>query len=165
MDLSIILNTFVSFILFLAVHVFVFRRIAETMVIKWLLYVYYIGAVVDLIGGFFIIRPYSFVFIPLSLFLYTLLVFIYILGIFGLMESSIRIGLLTKIDQAKDHGLSLKEILRLYNKKIIVDKRLERFIASGELKYDRGYYYVNKKFSYFFINDFITKTLKKIYLK
>lgn len=165
MDLYILINTIASFILFLIVHVIVFRSIEEKTVIKWLMRVYCLGALINFVAGYFILQPYNLIFTLLSLVLYTMLAFCYVLGIFGLMESSIRIGLLTKIAQGKNHGTSQKEILKAYNKNIIVTKRLERFVACQELKYEKGYYHLNKKFSYFLINDFINTLMRKIYAK
>lgn len=165
MDLYILVNAIVSFILFLIVHVVIFRSINEKTVIKWLMRVCYLGVFINLFTGYFILRPYNAVFAFLSLILYTLLVYCYILGIFGLMESSIRIGLLAKIAEAKSCGIRKRDILEVYNKKIIIDKRLSRFIASGELKYEKGYYHLNKKFSYFIINDFINSIMRKIYAR
>lgn len=165
MDLYILVNAIVSFILFLIVHVVIFRLIEEKTVIKWLMRVFYLGALINLSAGLLMLKPQNVIFILLSLTLYTMLVFCYVLGIFGLMESSIRIGLLTKIARSKSHGAGEKDILKAYNSKIIIDKRLERFVASGELKYEKGYYHLNKKFSYFIINDFINTLMRKIYAR
>lgn len=165
MDLDILINTTVSFILFLIIHVIIFRSIEGKTVLRWLMRVYYIGALINLTSGFLTLKPQNVIFIFLSLVLYTMLVFCYVLGIFGLMESSIRIGLLTKIAQGKSHGVGEKDILRAYNSKIIVDRRLLRFVASGELVCEKGYYRINKKFSYFTINDFINSIMRRIYAR
>ncbi len=165
LDINIFLTAVFSFFVFLGVHFIVFRHIEEKTVLSWLMRIYYLGALVNLFVSFTMLGFGSIVFVFFSFLLYTMLVFCYILGIFGLMESSIRIGLIMKIGQSSTYGMRKQDILKNYNRRIIVAKRLKRFVASGELKYQKGYYLIKKKFSYFIINDFINSFMRKIYEK
>ena len=156
LDIYIFLTAIFSFFVFLILHI---------AVLLWLMRVYYLGGVFDLFLAWFLLGAPNIFFIIFSLILYTMLVFCYVLGIFGLMESSIRIGLLVQIAKSKNNRMKKNKILKIYNSKVIIAKRLERFVASGELKYEKGYYFLNKKFSYFIINNFINSFMRKIYGK
>lgn len=97
--------------------------------------------------------------------IYTLVIFIYILGVFGIMESSIRIRLLTEIAKKKTEGIGSAELLKLYNTDMILKKRLDRFVGSGDISYDHGFYRAKTKYSPFLLPAFILRTIWNIYGK
>lgn len=88
--------------------------------------------------------------IMLSIMLYWMLVPFYLYG-FGIIESSIRIRILSEIASAGESGISEKALFEKYNKDSIIRKRLERFLASGELKFDGRYYRIKNRFSFYWV--------------
>ncbi|MEK7544055.1 MAG: hypothetical protein AAB557_04255 [Patescibacteria group bacterium] len=157
MDISIITAALGTFVTFLIVHVIVLRRISDRAVILtfWMTY----GAVGMILYTLLSISAFimgmnisSVVFaVVVSGTLYTLLVGNYFMGIFGLMESSIRMRVLGEIARAGSQGISQRTLLAQYNHTKIVDKRLARFVASGDIELVRGAYVSRKPFTFFLL--------------
>lgn len=64
---------------------------------------------------------------------YLLLVYCYVIGFFNLGESARRIRLLIELQQAGRRGLSFNEILTVYNARMIIELRIQRLLAGGQL--------------------------------
>ena len=81
--------------------------------------------------------------LPVWLLTYLLLVYCYVIGLFNLGESSRRIRLLIELHGAPGQALTLEEILTRYNARMVVEARLRRLVAAGQLiECDYGRYYV-----------------------
>lgn len=141
---------------FLPVHVIVLRQISDRDVIPvfWMTYAV-VGIIMQLFFGFSLLSGYqiqSTVFvIAVSWFLYTLLVGNYFMGIFGVMESSIRMRVLGEVARAGIKGVSRNMLLTHYNHTKIVDKRLARFVASGDIEVAHGAYVSRKPITFFLL--------------
>lgn len=59
----------------------------------------------------------------------------------NLGETARRIRILREIYDSKD-GLSMEDILRRYNAKEIVEKRISRLVNNGQILYKNGRYYI-----------------------
>lgn len=163
MDFYLLLVPITSFIIFFLIHIVIFRKIDENEVIRWLFNAYFIGELINISIGYLTFSAYTLLLVFLSSTIYTLMVWIYFLGVFGVMASSVRINILFIIYKSKSSGISESEILRKYNRKIIIRKRLNRFISSGELAVIDGYYKTNRRFSFFILYNLITSFLRKLY--
>lgn len=164
MDIKIILHSLSSFLIYLLLHILIFRVIDNKSVIKWLINVYILGGTINLISGLFILPLYYPFYCFISLICYSCLVYCYVLGIFGILDSSIRIKLLTEIEIAGNKGIRIKDIFQKYNREKIVQSRMKRFVNSGEMiKDNEGYYRLKKFFSYFILNNFIMTLMDRIY--
>lgn len=173
MDLQIIILSIVSFLLFLILHVIIFSRIDQSYVLVWIVKTCILGTISPFLFAllFSIVFPiggYShqvhFLIVYTSSFLlYSLLAIGYILGMFGLLESSLRIKILQEIATAGKRGIQKKEIHRVYNRDVIIVKRLKRFIRSGDISYRNGLYTMRKRFTYFVVHAFIFESMKKLY--
>ena len=75
---------------------------------------------------------------------YVSLVYWYVFGFFNLGESARRIRLLVELRTAGDRGLTRAEILAAYNARIIVDARLGRLLAGGQVVERDGRYFIGK---------------------
>ena len=174
MDLQIVISSFISFLVFLILHVVVFSRIDHRHVLVWIVRTCMLGAVFPFLLAYIIslffpipgIMPFSQFFLvsSFSFILYSLLSIGYILGVFGLMESSLRIKILEQISRAGKRGIHKKELYKVYNRDVIIGKRLKRFIKAGDVIYNNGMYTIRKRFSYFIVHAFIFESIKKIYL-
>lgn len=71
---------------------------------------------------------------------YLLLAYCYVIGFFNLGESARRIRLLIELEQAGPRGLSLEEILTVYNARMIVTLRTERLMTGGQIVERDGRY-------------------------
>jgi len=172
-DLFIIISAFSEFGFFWLLHILFFRYIKHEEDLKWLIYLY---LSTNLIGGVFIIWffkiaaggiNYSFntvLFIMVSIFtIFSLLVENYVVEIFGLLESSIQIKLLSLIAKTKTKEITQKNITRIYNKEVIINKRLLRLISSGDLIFYKGKYYPGKRFSVFYLMAKFSKFIDFLY--
>ena len=61
----------------------------------------------------------------------------------NLGETARRIRILRELANSED-GLTVKELIRLYNAKEIIEKRIRRLIKTGQVRYAGGRYYINK---------------------
>jgi hypothetical protein len=107
--------------------------------------------------------PHQYQMILLSFVIYSMLVFNYVIGIFGLLESSLRIKILDVLAVQGENGMSRRGLLRIYNKDTIVKKRVKRLISSGELAYTNGMYHINKRISFVYIPYYIVKMMFYLY--
>jgi len=174
MDLQIVFSSILSFVLFFILHVYIFSRIDHSKVLIWIVKTCMIGTIFPLLFAllfsfYFPVFGSSallqFVVVYLvSFLLYSLLSIGYVLGMFGLLESSLRIRILEKIASRGKEGISKKDINALYKNDVIIAKRLKRFVRSGDISYKNGLYTMKRRFSYFVVHAFIFESMKKIYL-
>lgn len=68
---------------------------------------------------------------------YLLFAYCYVIGFFNLGESARRIRLLIELHGAGERGMTVDEILTVYNARMIVEARLSRLVA-GEQVVERG---------------------------
>src|SRR3989338_2095143 len=142
-DMLVLKNALTSFLIFWVLHLVVLRFVGPHGVLKWLVNVIVTAGGCNVVMGWASLRSggeaslASFVGIMacvgLSISIYGLIVFIYILCVFGLHESSIRIRMLRELYAARPRGLSREELLERYNADVILRRRLERLMASGEV--------------------------------
>jgi len=71
--------------------------------------------------------------IPAWALAYVCLVYCYLLGFYVLGETARRIRLLVELLGAGERGMTLEEILSVYNAQMIVDARIERLLAGGQV--------------------------------
>lgn len=155
MDIPIILTVLSSFAIFVILQIVVFRRIPRRQVLSWMVTVFLAAGIATSVSSLFFFHSASFdallFFLFISWLLYGLLSLIYILAVFGIIESSIRIRLLAEIVRSGRSGITLEKIYQKYNREIIVKKRLERFLTSGDISYDGKRYRIARRFSPFFL--------------
>lgn len=95
--------------------------------------------------------------------LYSFFVFMYVFGVFGVIESSIRIRILEIIQSFQKQGLSYRQLLTYYNANIILKKRLTRLVSSGDLVLKDGKYQIGKRISFLYFPAYLTRFLLKLY--
>lgn len=128
-----------NWILFLFVHIIllrssshrdVFKSLSRSIIIPPLIS----AGVLCIIWGIWrfplAVIIFSFV---ISVLLWLLSCAIYIFCAFGIIESSIRIRILTTIVREGEWGMTEKKLKDVYNTRTIIRKRIDRFIHSGEL--------------------------------
>ncbi len=154
MDTLILLYTLFSFSIFFAAQFIVFRFIDEDRALMWLVKLYFLIEGVSLIVGFAVLPSESYVMIAVWHFvIFTLLVAAYMAGIFSFTEASITIQLLTQIAKGGKKGLTKAHILQSYNPKMIVQRRLSRFIAGGDIVRQGSSYRWRSVFSPFILRE------------
>ena len=75
---------------------------------------------------------------------YVALVYWYVFGFYNLGESARRIRLLIELRAAGERGLTLTQLLIAYNARMIVDARLGRLLAGGQVVERNGRYFIGK---------------------
>ncbi len=155
-----------TFIVFILMHITVLRRIPDTGILDAVQKTFYIGilvltAAVSVLPGLSVVdKCLVFIF---SLCVYGLASFVYVLCIFGPYATSIRLRLMSELDAPQ--GKTMTEISRTYDSKAILDLRLKRLLASGDIRFDGGRYHIAKTHNAFFIIDAGARTLHAIMQK
>lgn len=70
--------------------------------------------------------------------------YFYVFGFFNPGESARRIRLLIELDAAGERGMTLEEILTVYNARIIVENRVQRLLSGGQARERGGRYFVGR---------------------
>ena len=76
---------------------------------------------------------------------YVLLAWSYVFGFFNIGESARRIRLVIELEAAGARGLTLVEVLATYDARAIVDARLVRLVAGGQLVARNGRYVIGRR--------------------
>jgi len=137
MDITITSTGFIMFLLFLVPQVLLLRVFPQDAAVKtigvWF-------AMVFVVSGL-----WSYVTLGIAAALgvtgiYSGLSLLYIIVVFSVIEASLTLRILTEIAKAGDRGISYKELLSVYNPTSIIKRRIERFVAMGDLSYQNGKY-------------------------
>lgn len=171
LDLFIVVTSLLSLVIFLVLHFLVFRFFKTEAVLKAIMYVsgltFICHGLVSLLLAFNtqpLLDQFGFfgmfVAFVLSSFLLLLLLFVYIVGVFGPYESSIRVRLIREVAAGPAEGSDLNRILQNYNPAVILQKRINRLLSSGELQGEGSYRIRNNQNIFFFLNR-MTEVLKK----
>jgi hypothetical protein len=75
---------------------------------------------------------------------YLALAYTYVFGFFNVTETARRLRLLVELLDAGPRGMSLDEVLRAYNARMIVEARLQRLVAGGQLAVADGRYVLRR---------------------
>jgi len=168
-DVLTLVVGFVSFGIFLLIHVLTFRWLSPEQLLKSLTMtvVAIEGLPAVLMAVLFILKwteasPQVWVCAgALAMAVNGLLCFVYVLCVFGPYETSVRMRLVREIAQAGSNGISRQELLKRYSAQTIVDLRLRRLMGSGDIIEKDGLYRVGRKKNFFFIFDAIAGGIKK----
>lgn len=76
---------------------------------------------------------------------YLALIYAYVFGFFNVGESARRVRLLIELHEAGERGLTQEECLRAYNAEMIVDARLRRLLAGGQIQQRNGRYFIGHR--------------------
>src|SRR3989344_1753691 len=157
-DFLIISMGFGEFAVFWLLHMLLFPRIDRRHIITWFFYIYVITCILG--TGVLAILIYSTNLLTTSSVfgllivttilvnaIFSMLCALYIIGIFGIIESSVRMKLLTLVAAKSTHGLTHAELTKTYNKVVDLTNRLQRFTSSGDVRLINGKYYLRKRFS------------------
>ena len=171
-DLLIILSSLTTVVVFLILQILIVRSVDNNKAAGWSISIYKWGAIGNVVvsslaySAFMNTTPvHILIFIILSSIFYLSIALIVYLFIFGIAFTSVRAQLVSIIDSAGKNGLTYSEILRKYNKDIIVKKRLERLTKYGALSYKHGLYQTTDSLSLISIANYILVALKKVYFR
>lgn len=163
MDVMITGVAFTGLLLFLLFHATIIRLLPHRAVVVGLM-ASYLASFLLLTGLLLLLRSDVPIAVVLfSVFLFTLFIASYVLGIFGMVVSSLRFRLLSELYRAHPKGIRLDQLLKRYNREVIIDGRLKRLVAAGDLVYQNGKYHLGRRFSVFTIHQFIFDVLNKLY--
>lgn len=98
-----------------------------------------------------------------SFFLFSTIVWVYVLAIYGTIDSALRVRLLSDIAGRGTKGISEGELLKTYNCRIIIQKRLDRMIKGDILKVIKGKYTVARFFPPLIIQSLVLHGLGALY--
>lgn len=99
----------------------------------------------------------------LSLFLYSLLVCVYIFAIYLNIDSSIHMRIFQTIAHRGINGLTYQDLLRTYNKRIILERRLTWLVNSKELAKVGSRYFLGRRISLLDLREKFLVLLIKLY--
>jgi len=155
-----------AFIVFVLAHIMALRCMPAAGILDAVQKLFYFGilaltAAVSFLPGLSVTDKFP-VFI-FSLCAYGLASFVYVLCIFGPYATSIRLRLISELDAPQ--GKTMAEISRTYDSKAILDLRLKRLLASGDIRFDGDRYHIAKAHNAFFIIDAGARALHAIMQK
>ncbi len=143
MDIQIVLSGFSVFALFLFLHAVISRVTEDQEAIYWLIRIYILLAFLILVG----LGGMEWV-------IYTLLCVLYVFGVFGVIEASITLRLLSEI------GITPGRLAARYSIDTIIKRRLKRLLWAREIELDRGSYRLSRRLSYFMIREYFLDVLR-----
>jgi hypothetical protein len=160
---------FLSFGIYLLIHVVTFRWVRPERLLKSLLAVMIamMGLPVLLMLVFYFFKVVDAPLhewvcaVLLAIVLQGLLCLVYVLCVFGPYETSIRMRLVREIAAGGTDGVSFKELSSRYNDETIVNIRLQRLTGSGDVIESNGRYRIARSQNLFFVFDIIPGVLKK----
>lgn len=162
MDLLIIQSSLFTFFIFLVVQIIVFRNLGSTKILKGMYYSFFI---VSMLHFIFFFKSFGLIYFLVSYLILIFLNLIYIWSIVGVATTSLRMQLLMEIAKAGPKGILYSELLRKYNRSVIVKNRIQRLSDSGEIAKLGKFYVYKGKISYFSIHLFLIGLLNKLYAK
>ena len=138
MDAVVFEISFTSFIYFILLHslILVFSKKDHVLVVSQILYVLILGY------GLSVSYRYGLGISLLSVILLSLLIWVYVLAISSILfDTSIYLKMISVLEGEE----SLDDLLKKYNSKDVLDVNLKRLLASGEIQFDSGVYYLSSK--------------------
>jgi hypothetical protein len=171
-DLAILVCSGISFLAFFLLQVIVFRIVHPEAVLRWIMNIFMIVSVLHLFtmaiaynylqldypGGVLLMAAVSY-------FIFGLIAFVYILCVFGPSETSIRIRLVRELREIKGGRLTHDELLKKYNGRLILERRIQRLLYAGEIIEQNGKYVLLNKANAFFMIDAVAGLIQKILKK
>ena len=171
-DLAIIICSGISFLIFFILQVIVFRMVHPEAVLRWIMNIFMIVSIVHL-STLAIVYHYLLLDYPggvllmagVSYFIFGLLAFVYILCVFGPSETSIRIRLVRELQDIKGGRLTHDDLLKRYNCRLILERRLQRLSYAGEIIERQGKYVLINQSNAFFMIDAVAGLIQKVLKK
>lgn len=169
LDLLILGTVLTSFAVFFLLKVIILRMVHPEAVLRWIVNIFLMSSVVHCLalalmydyfggrypGGLFFAGVISYV-------TFGLLAFVYIVCVFGPSETSIRIRLVRELAQARGGRLTHEELLRKYNGRLILERRLQRLMLAGEIAERQGKFILLGKANAFFVIDTVAGWIQKM---
>ncbi len=172
LDIAILGWVVISIAVFILLQMIVLRMVHPDAVLRWIVNIFLIVSVGQIIGLAFVYHylgldyPGGLIAMAVvSYFVFGLLTFVYIVCVFGPSETSIRIRLVRELWEAKGGRLIHDELLKRYNGRLILERRLQRLLLAGEILERQGKYILIGKGNAFFMIDAFAGLIQKILKK
>lgn len=156
------------FVLFFILQVVVFRMVHPDAVLRWIMNIFMMVSIAHAAGLALLYSNWKpdypgGILLPaiVSYFIFGLVSFVYILCVFGPSETSIRIRLVRELVEMKGGRLSHDELLKRYNGRLILERRLDRLIQAGEIAKQDGKYVLVNKANAFFLIDMVAGFIRQ----
>jgi hypothetical protein len=172
-DETVITGAAAAFGIFVVMQMIVFRLLHQEAVLKAIMVIFVLTSAVQVIGLSYVLTAHDvFLFaggiitkvclVGFSYLIFGLTAFVYILCVFGPSETSIRIRVVREIFEGPQHSLTPKELASRYNAAMILERRLDRLLRSGEIVLEQGTYRLIKKANFFFMIDSIANLIHRV---
>lgn len=155
MDVELTAAALLSFFLFLVLIAILFRISRQEAAITWMIRAFVgVGAVT---AACFVYKWGLTEYLWWAS-LYGLLTLLFVFGVFGIMEASLTLRILTEIARAPE-GITTPLLMKTYNRSLIIRRRITRLVYSEELV-RTGRTYILGKTSYFRIRESFLNVFK-----
>ena len=162
MDQSILVFSSVAFFSLIASLPIVFRIIHAYDATSWYLrLVCIIGCITSILwweGAYGPVEAFV-----LMIMLYLLASIIFLFGVFGILEASITLHILLTLRQAANGRMREQDIATQYSIHHIVQKRLDRFLRTNDLRFVDDSYELVQKTSLYKLREHLLSALKWLY--
>jgi predicted permease len=166
-DSVIITSVILGFGIFFLVHCILFRLIEKPDMMRAMTFLSVAGCVGFFGGTWFLIHTLeSRYIIVVSLIYgmtYIVLWFSYVMGVFILFDSSLRMKYLLLISSYGKQGIDEKRLRELSTIGPLIKKRLDRLVASGEVKKSGSQYMLGSKLSLLLVREKLAEWTKHLY--
>ena len=159
MDSQLVIMGFVSFCFFCLASAILFRMTEREAAVVWMLRAFivigighalYLGQYWGLEGLLWWASFYG---------LFTLL---FVFGIFGVVEASLSLRILSEIAGSGKKGITRRDMMVQYSRQHIVKRRVDRLLFSGELVGSSGIYRLGKM-SYYRVREYFLDFLRWLF--
>ncbi len=167
-DSLIVNSAVVSFGFYLFLYFLFFRFASSKKIFPWLMGLLVAGGVFNAVTSFILLSRLpggvwgigeKILFVLVAEFLYGLAAVLFILCFCGPNETSVRIRLLYEIGKVSPQGITIHALLMRYSDQEILERRLERLLASGEVYQECGQYRIKPVFNFFSFRDLVASLI------
>lgn len=155
MEQNIIAICLISFLLYFIVQVLLLKRVKRSMNSLWQIRMLFLFTLLPavLMGTVAIMNHISVSFAViyglLTAVIIGLFLVIYLLTVYSYLESSITVKLFMLIADSQNRYVTEKNLHTYYSKQAIIRRRLERFVAIGQIRKEKNKYYAQTETSVF----------------
>lgn len=159
MDSQLIIMGFVSFCFFCLASAILFRMTEREAAVVWMLRAF---VVIGIGHALYLGLYWRWIGLMWWASFYGLFTVLFVFGIFGVVEASLSLRILSEIAGSGRKGITRREMMARYSRQNIVKRRIDRLLFSGELVRSRGTYRLGKM-SYYRVREYFLDFLRWLF--
>ena len=159
MDSQFLIMGFVSFCFFCLASAILFRMTEREAAVTWMVRAF---VVIGIGHALYLGQYWGWIGLVWWASFYGLFTVLFVFGIFGVVEASLSLRILSEIADSEKKGITRREMMMRYGRQHIVKRRVDRLLFSGELIRSGGAYRLGKM-SYYRIREYFLDFLRYVF--